>query len=388
MSCFRLCSFSLLCVAAAVVACSDDEAPTGAKPATLTAVSYNGGLAVGFVEASEPRAPLTIAELAKVEADLICVQEFWRADHVEQLKAATAAKLPHAIFPDPQQVTSGAAACAAGETDALLGCVQANECDKLCSDALVGCALEHCLAEFSALPADCKGCVQANIGNEIDVILNTCLGPAGEYAYGGSFGIGLLSAEPLLAQETKVFESTTNRRAVIYGKLNTAIGEVHAFCTHLTAVFKTIPYPKATGSWAEEQAKQIDEMIQWAGEKAGADGKILIMGDLNTGPAGDGYIAEVPANYQKLVDAGFENPYTAQPGHLCTFCADNPIIKKASSSDDKESVVIDHVLTRGFAGISSSGKRVLDQPIQVENCAKTITTGLSDHYGASITFSR
>jgi hypothetical protein len=83
--------------------------------------------------------------------------------------------------------------------------------------------------------------------------------------------------------------------------------------------------------------------------------------------------------------AGFETPYIAQPGHTCTFCADNPII--ARGSDDKTSVVIDHVFMRGFTGVTTSAKRVLDQGLQVESCGKTLDSAYSDHYGVSVTIS-
>jgi endonuclease/exonuclease/phosphatase family metal-dependent hydrolase len=373
-----------LCGAAVVSACSDDESE--AQPPRVIAATYNGGLAVGFVEAADARAPLTAQATAEIGASVLCVQEFWRAADQQLLKAATQTKLPHTIFPPPDPGPTGDVPCAAGATDSLLQCIQTNGCDQVCADELVGCGLDNCSAELFSLPPSCLTCVQANVGKSLDDILSTCQAPAIEYAYGGSFGIGLLSAHPIKAQDTKVFESTTNRRAAIYALLDTPLGEVHTFCTHLTAVFDDIAYPKPTGSWEQEQAVQIDQLVQWADEKAGTDGQVLVMGDLNTGPEGNGYLDEVPSHYAKFVDAGYENPYIAQPGHLCTFCADNPII--ARGSDDKNSAVIDHVLARGFQGTTTSAKRVVDQGIEIENCDKTLQSAYSDHYGVSVTFSK
>jgi hypothetical protein len=167
----------------------------------------------------------------------------------------------------------------------LLACITANGCDQVCPDQLDDCGLEHCLAELGALPPSCLTCVQSNIGNTLDDILTTCESPAIEYAYGSSFGIGLSSAYPFAQQEIKVFESTINRRAAIYASIETPVGQVHAFCTHLTAVFVDIPWPKPTGSWEEEQATQIDQLVAWANEKAGSEGRISLVSRALTSPS-------------------------------------------------------------------------------------------------------
>lgn len=381
MSRARISAGASLCLGL-LAACSSDDDPAPAK-ARLTAVTVNAGLAIGFVEASEARAPKTIEATLALKADVLCVQEFWRDDHVAALVQG-ATRLPHRVIPEPEPGPTGAIPCQSGDTDALLQCVQANDCHLVCSDKLVTCGLDNCASQLFALPPSCLGCVQANVGNSLDDILSACEAPAIEYAYGGSFGIGLLSAHPIKSQEVKVLDSTTNRRAIAYALLDTPVGEVHAFCTHLTAVFSNLDYPKATGSWEEEQAAQLDELIAWVASKATGDANVLVLGDLNTGPAGSGYEAEVPQNYQKLVSAGFANPYTATSGHQCTYCADNPIVKKGN--DDKTSVVIDHVLSRGFSGFTSRTERVLEGTLSVENCDETIVTGYSDHYGVSVTF--
>ena len=367
-------------------ACStDDETNPGQDPGpSIVAVSYNGGLARGFVEATDARAALTTAALAELAADVVCVQEFWLPEHVEMLKSATQANLPSSVFLPADVGTVGSAACTVADTADLLTCLVDAGCDQVCPDEQVSCVLANCPTYVfgpTGLPSGCLGCVQANIGNPIDAIIATCESESTEYAYGGSFGIGLLTHFDILDQDALVMDSTTNRRGVAYARLDTPLGEVHAFCTHLTAVFTDIDYPKTTGSWEEEQAAQIDEMIAWAESKA-AGGQIMILGDMNTGPAGDGYVAEVPQNFQKFVTAGFSVPYVETVGAPCTFCSDNPIVAKGN--DDNASVVIDHVLTKGF-GVSGQGTRVLDAPISVENCGETISSAYSDHYGISVT---
>jgi endonuclease/exonuclease/phosphatase family metal-dependent hydrolase len=363
----------------------DDEDPTEpAPPPEMTAVSFNGGLALGFVEATDARSPLTTEAIAAITADTICVQEYWRPGDVTALLDATNEQLPNSWFIDADPGETGEIPCMPGDTDELLTCVAANGCDMVCEDQLASCALAACGAMLVTLPQACLGCIQANIGNSLDEIITACEAPSVSFAYDGSFGIGLLSSYEALAQDELILESTTNRRGVLYTELDTPLGSVHTFCTHLTAVFADLPYPGNLGGWDEEQQAQIDALLAFIEEKAGADGQVMVMGDFNTGPAGTGYVAEVPANYDRLLSGGLANPYTATPGHTCTFCDDNPIVAKDDSPDDDTSAVIDHVLIGGFSGGSGDAVRVLDAAVEVENCGETISSALSDHYGVSL----
>lgn len=375
---------SCFLVVATLLGCSDDSitqpTPGGGS---LTAVTYNGGLAVGFVKAAETRAPLTSQAVADLDADVVCVQEFWFDEHVQLLASAAQAKFPHQAFTEPDPGTTGTAACTDAELEPLATCAETAGCPEVCSDDLVSCVLGNCGPEFTATPDVCRGCLQANVGKPYESVISTCKSETSEFAFGGSFGIGLLSKYPIEEQELTVLESSTNRRGILSGKVTTELGEVHVLCTHLSAVFADIPYPKATGSWEEEQRAQIEQMIGMADAKAGT-GRAMLLGDMNTGPAGEGHIAEVPDNYALFVAAGFANPYLDAAGHPCTFCADNPIIA-AESNDDTQSVVIDHVLVRGFTEPATIA-RVMDSPIEVESCGEQIASAYSDHYGVSVTF--
>ena len=359
-------------------ACGDDETEA---PASVTAITYNLGLAVGFVPAAVERATTTIDATAALDADVICVQEVWLPEHITELQAAAAASHPNSVFMAPDAGTVGAAACLPADTMELLACVSAAGCYDVCTDEVVDCVLLNCGAEFGALPPDCNGCLQANVGKPLAEIESSCQSESTEYAFGGSFGTGLLSKYPIIAQETKVLDSTTNRRGVLYAELDTPFGPVHTFCTHLTAVFSSIPWPKATGSWQEEQAAQIAELVAMVEEKAGADGQVMVMGDFNTGPAGAAYDAEVAANYDLFTAAGLASPYADSADATCTFCGANPLI----GGDEK--VVIDHVFTRSFAGTPTS-RRVLDGSLEVTSCGEPLSAAYSDHYGVSVSITR
>lgn len=382
-------SFLALGLAVLGSACGGDDggggtgggaAAGGGDSAELRLATYNGGLAVGFVDYAEERAPVTTTALAELPVDVLCVQEFWREDHVDALEAATKSALPSAQFLEPMPETSGDPACKEGELDELEACVVAN-CDGVDPGMLAGCVLQNCNPEYSSLPNPCKTCLGANVGKSLEEVLAACESGAEAYAYGGAFGIGLLTSAEVVAKDAKVFESTLNRRAVLWAHVRKqGFGEAHVFCTHLSAVFDDIDYP-GEGSWEGEQAAQIDALRAWADEKAGGDGIAILLGDMNTGPAvGSSVGAEVPANYEKLA-AGYANPFVESTSVACTFCADNPLV---GGADDDESVLIDHILVKGFEG-TASAERVMTDEITIEAGGKKITTAYSDHYGVRVT---
>ncbi|MEM9692266.1 MAG: endonuclease/exonuclease/phosphatase family protein [Myxococcota bacterium] len=372
---------ALLVTATAGVACSSDDDDDD-DVTTLTAVTYNLGLAPGFVPAADSRTDLASAAAVALDSDVLCVQEVWLPSQRAVLEQEAMA-YPSQIYVEADAGEVGSAACTDADLQPLLDCSINAGCDQVCVDQLVTCVLDACLPEFQALPPDCNSCLQANVGNTLSDIESTCESQSTEFAFGGSFGLGLLSKYPFLEKNIITFQSTTNRRAAIYALLDTPLGPVHTYCTHLTAVFDDIPYPRDEGSWEEEQATQVAELIADIDNRSGADGQVLVLGDTNNGPAGPGYGAEAPQNYEPFPAAGLVNPYTDTPGHTCTFCSDNPLI----GNDDDESVVIDHVFVRNISG-STSAARVLDGAVDVETCGETSSSALSDHYGVSVTISR
>lgn len=361
--------------AALLTACGGDKDGETPTETSLTFVTYNAGLAVGFVAGAESRAPLVADALAGVEADFVCLQEVWLPEHVAAIDAATASAFPHRFFPAASQ--SSDAACAPGALDTLLGCIESS-CDATCADEVPDCVFDSCGVSFLLLEKDCMRCAMASVGDDPAVVADRCVNEPIEYAYGGSFGTGILSKHPIGTVEEHVFESTSNRRSVLHATLEVDGGPVDVYCTHLTAVFDGIPYPRETGDWGAEQLAQIAEMETWI-EQTGGDRKVLL-GDLNTGPGLDAIVAEAPEGYAALTNAGWTNGYLAFDDR-CTFCADNPLIFGA---DDDDNRLIDHVLLKG--GEATAASRILDGTVSAESCAVDLSTAaLSDHYGVSVT---
>ncbi len=169
---------------------------------------------------------------------------------------------------------------------------------------------------------------------------------------------------------------------MLYAELETeALGTVHVFCTHLTAIFSAIPWPKPEGSWQQEQLTQINGMRDYIDEKAGAGDTIILLGDFNNGPGGSTWVADYEFNYDRLSD-GYTNPYIESIGADCTFCDLNPL---NGGMDHDESVVIDHILFRNFAGTTEAA-RILDGPLTITVDGTPIETAYSDHYGVQVTF--
>jgi endonuclease/exonuclease/phosphatase family metal-dependent hydrolase len=348
--------------------------PAGDEPLTL--VTYNAGLAVGFVPGAQERAAGTSDAIAALDADVVCLQEVWDADHVALVEAAAGDAYPYSYFPDPAQETGAEGACTETDLDPLLECM-ADECGDACTDELPGCLLEQCAFQFLGLEKNCMRCVQANVGATVETIGGICTTETTEFAYEGSFGTGILSTHPIEVTD-HVFESTTNRRSVLHALVAAPGGDVDLFCTHLTAVFSIVPYPREEGSWEDEQAVQIDAMRAWVDEVATGD-RVALLGDMNTGPAAGTNDAELPVHYETLAD-GYANPY-AESDQRCTFCPDNGL---SSVDSDERGRLIDHVLLRGFDG-DFEATRVLDETVDVESCGEPMTGAHSDHYGVQVT---
>lgn len=358
---------------------------------SLTAATYNLGLldSVGFVE---QRAPLVLGATAALDVDLLCVQEVWQQPHWDQLSAANMTRRPH-------QLRLPAEPGAHGRCSLELYSPLSNCAESVCaaSDNLVACVTTKCASEVSKLDSGCTQCLLENAaGGDLVALRSACVGtpasdaPAPEsrsYISGGSYGTGLLSTRPFAAADAKRLDASTVRRAILYGRLDgTALGTVHVFCTHLSALLTGLKYEGSYGSWDRENAAQVRVLLDWVHEKAGSEDAVLVLGDLNTGPAGAGITASVPESFALLSQAGFVDPFLRGPHAACTFCGDNPLV---SATDTGTGAAIDHVLTRAIR--SAVVRRVFDEQVEVRGAdsvsgdaggaPSTRRIGLSDHYG-------
>lgn len=243
--------------------------------------------------------------------------------------------------------------------------------------------MQRCRQHADDLSAACIGCMARQPLRRVAEILDECVDPdraerapsnaKGPVFFDGSYGIGLLSSEPLSSVDRLELESAHHPRAVLHASTGDGDRRLHVFCTHLTPVLGNVPHP-AGGSWESEQSRQVDAMLDWIARKAG-DEPVLVLGDLNTGPGTAFARARVPEHYERFVRHGFVNPFLARGHAACTFCYDNPVIGGESGG-----LLIDHLLLRGFrARVEAS--RCLDERIELDVGGRQLTTALSDHYG-------
>lgn len=383
-------------VCGGLLACGTHGGRTTASDAGagLSVATFNLGLlnSVGFVP---ERAPLAIDATAKLAADLFCVQEVWEQANWDALAAAHHDKRPYSLHLAPNPGAVGM--CSPDDFNPLQACAQ-----QACAQAanLVTCVTEHCGSIVATLATSCTGClVQHAASGDFDAIRAACVGavsdagtPERSYVSGGSYGIGLLSAQPFAASDQKLLDASTVRRAILYGRLDdTPVGTVHVFCTHLTAILTGLKYEGSYGDFAGENAAHVQTLIDWVHEKAGEGAQVLVLGDLNTGPASGAIAGSVPENYAKLPQAGFADPFLTGPQAACTFCKDNPLVL---SDDPAANATIDHILTRGISK-PVSVSRVFDTLVEIDVpstgqdagaidgglTTQKRTVGLSDHYG-------
>lgn len=130
--------------------CSSEPTHIGFE---LRAGTFNAGLAPAFAPLVAERTEPVINALTSNSSslDVLCVQEFWLAEHWQALAASVASELPHALRLAPRP---GTGSCSAEELGALGQCLQ-TACPDASGENLVACATTNCAAEVTALNPGC-----------------------------------------------------------------------------------------------------------------------------------------------------------------------------------------------------------------------------------------
>lgn len=350
----------------------------GGEPAAwqLRAMTYNSALAPDFEPLTAERRPQVQAALADAaqQLDLLCVQEYWSKADFSALQGALVAELPHVYR---QSSRPGSGACSAAELGELSDCL-ATKCPQKQGIELVECAQVHCAEAIQHVDGGCLGCFLEHLdGTSPEPCLAAA--PSDPALFGGTFDVGLLSRYPLLQQAVLEYDAYFVRASALYAQVDVpGLGLVDTFCTHLGSSLGVIPYHGPHGSWDGEHAYQIAQLLGFVSAKASGQHPVLLLGDLNTGPASAGpppIQAELPLDYQLLLGAGFGSA-VASP--KCTLCSDN-VLRNGSSRE----TWLDHALIRGFPG-AVTAERALIQTFQLGAAPNTLAMNLSDHYGLRV----
>ncbi len=375
-------NWKLLGVALVVAGCGDDPANTS----KATFVTYNVGLAAGFVDYA-PQRQAPVAELVgSLDADVVCLQEVWSQDDYDAIEAATLGAFPHQYYELTVDTAVGPPSCSVAESEPLLTCVQAS-CGEIPASELAGCAIDACGTEFGGLGDECQGCVVANLGQEVDVIIDTCRSGSARFSYGGANGLMLLSRHPIESPTHTLMDSSTVQRSVLAATIVLpASGAVDVYCTHLAADLSgQLEYKGEFGSYEGENSHQAGQLIDGiATRDAGASpaATTVVLGDFNSGPASEGVDAELPdASYAMLTDAGFVAWPTAAGMPECTYCGTNTL-----NAPSDAATVIDHVFVRGSGATTGRAvARIGLDTITIDVGGEPLETHPSDHYGTTVT---
>ena len=371
---------------------------------SLRLATFNAGLAVGMIDHSAERAPYVVEALRRESLDVLCVQEFWLDEHWKQLVAAVGSSLPNRLRPTASSEPARAP-CTEREIAPVASCVE-EYCADVDASELALCAVRHCMNLAGGLSSACIGCLSRDPLRGSKEILAECVqtkaissGPATKagkrapsarsaepsgYFYGGSFGIGLLTRDRMLAADVLRIPSTQHPRAVLYARIDTpVVKDLHLFCTHLTPLLQAVPHA-GRGSWRDEQSQQVNAMLAFIEQKTSAGDAVVVLGDLNCGPAvGANIAARLPEHYERFMARGFRNPYLDPKDPECSFCYSNSL----SGGSGGGGILIDHILTRGIA-LHARAERMLDSPLDIAAGGLSVRTAYSDHYGLVLELGR
>ncbi len=384
---------SLATLALVLVACdSDDEKRDPLADKTRAFVTYNLGLATGYVDYAAERRSHLVTMINALDADVLCLQEVWTQDDVDAVIAGTSTAFPYSHYAMLEDKTLGPPACGETESDPLIACID-DKCADVASSEIAGCVLAQCRPEFDALSDECTSCLVTNIGKEIDEIVSICQTGSPKFTYDGANGLLLLSRAKIENPQHEKIESSLVQRSVLGVTVELpALGTVAFACTHIAADLSSsgVPYTGAYESFEGENKFQAEKVRDFmASYGANADLRV-VTGDFNSGPAyPPGVVAEIPeAGYAVMTGAGYL-PYPASAGdansQVCTYCGDNTL-----NTDETPNVQIDHVFIDELpAGHTASVTRFGTEIITVTRAdSSTVDTHPSDHYGVVVTFKK
>lgn len=340
------------------------------------ALTFNSGLAPDFEPFTAERKPKIEAALTEAapQLDLLCVQEYWAGADFAALKDALVAELPYEYRQAPKP---GSGACTDADLGELGGCLQ-QKCAGKTGPELIQCAQVECYQAIQDVDGGCLGCFLEHLDDPNPL---ACLGdaPSDPALFGGTFDVGLLSRYPLLQQAALEYDAYFVRASALYARVDVpGLGPVDTFCTHLGSSLGAIPYHGPHGSWDGEHSYQVAQLLSFISARASGSRPVLVLGDLNTGPASAGpppIKAELPLDYQLLVGSGLANAVTVPQ---CTICSDN--VLRAGNSRE---TWLDHALIKGFPGAATTG-RALTAPFTLGVEPHATPMNLSDHYGLRV----
>lgn len=358
--------------------CGGDETDVTEPVTELSMVSFNAALGVGLAPYLDQRLEAIERDLPGLPADVICLQEVWQPENIEQLVGSLQDSFPYSLR-SVQQTGGGGAACTEDEAALLSGCLM-ERCAGVEREGLPLCAIANCAAPFTQVSMPCQQCIAANqSATDVENLGSLCSADLGAVAYTDQTGLLILSRLPLRDLGYFAFESSLGDRGMLSARVATEFaGDVDLHCTHLAATLADVPYTGAYGSWQGERLRQIEQMLERVDGLRPEGGAAILLGDMNCGPETPLARSASPEAFDRLVTAGFAAPYADGDGR-CTFCGNNPLNGLASSAE--EGALIDHILVSASEVATQAVGRVFDDTLGIEVDGEPVETARSDHYG-------
>ncbi len=357
-------------------------------------LTFNAGLDSATVLNYAERLKVLPQALADSGADVVCLQEVWKA--ADQKKISDDLKLifPYRFYkvtkaeePEPQP-----AACTGDDLLPMAMCYLTNcgETDPSDVVAIGLCLAQNCLDEITGIPAECRNClIGAIMGGATDItgIIAACTEEQTPPAMmqDGNNGLMLLSRYPMTGAKLEVFDSFSYQRAYIAAVvIHPYFGTAEVICTQLTDIVGEMTYEGSYGTWEGETAAQAQTIIDLAPAKNVAFR--VLMGDLAAGPAiGRDIRGKNESVYNLFYYAYYYNPFIEPSDAVpsCTVCADNPL-----TAANAVNQITSHVLFTNYESLTLSAERVFDKPFTYIKNGKEKESAYSDHYGIKATLFR
>ncbi len=361
----------------------------------LKLTTYNAGLANTFVKYSKNRVPKVSEGLAKLDSDVICLQEVWAKKDRNKITKDLKKQYPHSFFMKIKQTRSKKVpTCQVKELfgeEKFVQCMRDN-CSGLSGDDFTSCIIKDCGKALENLKNSNRECAQglmAQVGKGTIKSLLTVLNPfypAGQFTYKGSTGLLLLSKIPFTKKSVLDFSaiSSLTRRAVLQVEVEKNNQNHKISCTHLTANLDgTAPYAGTFANWEEENLAQVDLLLE---QEKNNESATYLLGDFNCSIKDDS--ADVEADFEKschkFTDAGFSDPVAEQnPG--CTYCRDNNLVNEGNDPKGFDNLLLDHIFSKNNEALDARVTMKEKVDIEVKG-GKVIKTHLSDHFGTSVEY--
>lgn len=375
----------------------------------LNLLSYNVGLAYGFVPYAKQRKPLIYKALSKTDADIVCLQELWEEqdnkDYIWRLRKA----YPYSNYKKLKNIRERGFGASCKRSDLFgknkfVSCIMTT-CKGKTGEEGDRCVREDCRSSLDNLAIQNPSCAQAlmaSVGKNKILAILSLINPmwkASKFSNKGKVGTLILSKYPIVESGFLDMHeySTTVRRGILFSKIRVGQKDILVTCNHLTAnLTASAPYIgsppykgplKFKNKWANENYFQIQKLLELSNDISTLYHSkysqnilpLFHMGDFNCSLKNEKrkIFEDFPQSCQLMLKNGYTD-YTSLGLNECTYCSNNKLTK------EKKSYILDHIYSKNISPIGSKVEIKFKELIKVREKRTKIQSNLSDHFGVMV----